>query len=351
MDNSPQHKRLLTKDVIFHILFWTVYVLFEYLANYFHLRPGDHWQYIQSTLISLPILMVPTYFIALYAVPKFLVNDKVFLFLFSIIVAGVFVLYARMHWLGLINWMDYDGYYKPPVSKILKNVIRDYSVVALAVCVYIIADWQRKKKLIQQLAEDKARIEIALLKSQLHPHFLFNTLNNIYSLAIKGSPKTADSILKLSSLLDYLVYQSNRDRISLRSEISLIEHYLELEKLRYGDALALQLFIENIGEEVTAPPLVLLPFVENCFKHGGKNEKGIFGITIDLKMEKGTLHFKVENTIHLDKANTIKNRTGIGLSNIKDRLAHHYPGRYSLNVKSESKYFAVALTIQMDENI
>lgn len=341
----------IIRTLILHVLFWAGYVLLEYLANYYHFRSGDHIPYIRSTLFSLPILMVPTYFIALYAVPKLLAKERILLFIMSIVVACVFVLYARIHWLGLINLIDYDGYFKPPISKVFKNVIRDYSLIALAVCIYIIADWRKKKKVIQQLAEDKARIEIALLKSQLHPHFLFNTLNNIYSLAIKGSDKTADSILKLSSLLDYLVYQTNRDRIALRSEIALLENYLELEKLRYGDSLKLQLNIENIRKELTAPPLILLPFVENCFKHGGKNSTGAFEILIDLKMESSTLIFKVVNSIHQDKTKNEKNRMGIGLSNIRDRLNHHYPNRYSLTINNQSDYFTIVLEIKLNEKV
>jgi LytS/YehU family sensor histidine kinase len=291
--------------------------------------------------------MVPTYFIALYMVPKFLAPDKILQFVIVLVLVALFVLYARIHWIGLINLMDFNEYYKAPVSKVLKNVIRDYSVIALAVCIYIIADWRAKKKVIQQLAEDKARIEIALLKSQLHPHFLFNTLNNIYSLAIKGSEKTADSILKLSSLLDYLVYQTNRDRIPIQSEIALIQNYLELEKLRYGDALQLQLNIQNLEETVTAPPLIILPFVENCFKHGGKNEHGIFEIRIDLKLQTDTLHFTVVNSIREERSDKDKNRVGIGLKNIRDRLNHHYPGKFTLDVKTQTEYFVVELLIEL----
>lgn len=331
--------------ILIHGVLWSLYVVLEFLANYFHISEGHEWTFLRSILMALPVLMVPTYFIALFAVPYFLQEKKHLWFILSILVAGIFVFFARMYWLEWVNYLESGRHFKMPVSKVLKNVIRDYSVVALAVCLYIIGDWRQKQVQNESLIKARAEAELKLLKGQLHPHFLFNTLNNIYSLALLQSEQTADSILKLTDLLDYLVYKAGKQEVLLSREVELLENYLELEKLRYGDKLELETEFKLDSGQQKIAPLMLLPFVENCFKHGraGKDKK--FKVSIKLQSTQEKLNFHVENT-KKEKSKHDERSGGVGLENIFKRLELLYPHKHLLEVDDTGEVFRVKLEIR-----
>jgi two-component system, LytTR family, sensor kinase len=337
-------KKVNYKEILIHILFWMVYVASEYFANLMHLHPGQSWRFIRSTLLSLPVMWVPAYFMALYAVPRFLKKGKWLWFVLSVLVVAGFVLLARIKWLELVQYLENDVFYSIPVNKVLKNVIRDYSIIALAVCIYIIGDYRKKQKLNEQLIKAKAETEIKLLKGQLHPHFLFNSLNNIYSLALMKSGLAADSILKLTELLDYLVYKANKEQVALSKEVELLRNYVDLEKLRYGKKLKIKMDIEVQNDSIKVAPLMLLPFAENCFKHGGIGQDGIFRIKMLLRVDDKKLDFQIENSKKKHKENSHTNG-GAGLLNIQKRLTLLYPDRHGLVVNDQPGWYGVRLEL------
>ncbi len=336
-------KNISIKEIGIHVLLWSVYVLLEYLANIIHLRPGKSLTFMWTTLLSLPVLMIPTYFIAWFAVPRFLQKKKILQFILCLAVAVIFIFFARIKWMELVNYINEGQYFKMPALKMLKNIIRDYSMVALAVCIYIIGDWRKKRQANEQLVKAKAEAELQLLKGQLQPHFLFNTLNNIYSLALQKSDLTADSILKLTELLDYLVYWANKEKVALSKEVDLLKSYLDLEKLRYGDKLKLNAEFSEISQKIKVSPLILLPFVENCFKHGGAGEKGIFWINLKLNVYEDNFIFNIENCKKKKKTNS-KNG-GVGLKNIQQRLTLIYPNKHQLEINDNEDFFSVRLKV------
>ncbi len=323
---------------LIHGVLWSLYVVLEFLANYFHISEGHEWTFLRSTLMSLPVLMIPTYFIALFAVPHFLQEKKHLWFILSILVAGIFVFFARMYWLEWVNYLESGRHFKMPVSKVLKNVIRDYSVVALAVCLYIIGDWRQKQVQNEALIKARAEAELKLLKGQLHPHFLFNTLNNIYSLALLQSEQTADSILKLTDLLDYLVYKAGQPEVLLSREVELLENYLELEKLRYGDKLELETTFKLEHAQQKIAPLLLLPFVENAFKHGRTGQDNKFKVSIHLQSTQEKLTFNIQNT-KKEIPNQSQQSGGVGLKNIHKRLELLYPQQHLLEIADKWRSF------------
>lgn len=314
------HYHINVKELGIHLLFWILYVASEYFANLVHKRPGEGLRFFQSTFLSLPALMLATYFIAGYVVPRYLKTSKWPLFILWILVVAAFVFFARIKLAELVNYWESNQYFKMPVDKMLKNIIRDYSIVALAVCIYIIGDYRKKQQLNEQLIKSKAEAEIKLLKGQLHPHFLFNSLNNIYSLALMKSDLTADSILKLTELLDYLVYRANMDKVALSKEVDLLQNYVDLEQLRYGEKLKIESDIDVLNGAVTVAPLILLPFAENCFKHGGVGPDGLFRIRIYLHADQKKLVFHLANSKKKNRENQPVSG-GVGLSNIRKRLA------------------------------
>lgn len=342
MGGISKHK---LKQIIYHVIFWILYVASEYIANAPHLRGMEHQLKIKTDILSLPLLLIPTYIIIGYGIPKLLRKNKIFLFSILIVASATFIIYGRVEWLEFVNYLRTGLEHDMPVGKVLKNVVRDYSVISLAICIHIIIDWREQRIVNDKLMKANKSLDIELLKNQLQPHFLFNTLNNIYSLSLKQSKKTPEGILKLSHLLEYLVYQSSESEVVFNEEIQLVTNYIELEKLRYGDHLQLDFKVDKLSDDIRTAPLILLPFVENCFKHGGKNEKGIFWITISIRSFDKGIYFFIKNS-KSTKAK-IKTQKGIGLQNIKDRLNLLYKDKYTLTIEDNSSFYEVKLHLKL----
>jgi len=338
-------KHINYKVVGVHLFLWGLYLLSEFLANLYHYPEGAYGQLLRDTLLSLPILMGATYLIAYFLVPRYLRRRKLWLFTGFTLLVAVVVFWSRVYWLAGINYLENGQFQTFPPSKILKNVIRDYSIIALGVCLKIIDDWYRKDRLARQLQRAKMEAELQLLRGQLHPHFLFNTLNNLYGLALRRSDRTAGGIHRLSQMLDYLLYSSKQETVSLQREIDFLKDYLALERLRYGDRLQVQLhFPENIPD-LSIAPLLFLPFVENAFKHGGKNREGRFQIEASLEVKKRRkLVFTLKNTVNPGSA-AAKKQGGIGLKNIRQRLDHLYPNRHSLYIEEKPDCFRMEMVL------
>ena len=342
-------KKGISSGLSLQITFWGVYVASEYLANAMHIPVGESWTFFRSTILILPALLLATYIIIRLGVPYFLKANRWIAFSILVVCIAVFLFYARIKWLMLIQYLDHHQVYRIPASKVLKNVIRDYATVALAVCIQIINDYRVNQRLNERLIKAKAEAEIKLLKGQLQPHFLFNSLNNIYSLALVQSKHTADSILMLTDLLDYLVYRANMDAVPLNQELQLLENYIGLEKLRYGDNLQLNMEVTGAGEGVVIAPLILLPFAENCFKHGGPGPDGYFSIHLELKASRTELTFLLRNS-KKEKPESAKVSGGVGLQNLQERLRLIYPNRHRLDISESVHSYQVWLQIKLDPN-
>jgi LytS/YehU family sensor histidine kinase len=184
--------------------------------------------------------------------------------------------------------------------------------------------------------------ELNFLKVQIQPHFFFNTLNNLYSLTLKKSDQAPEIVLKLSALMSYMLYESNTSKVPLSKEITYLLNYLDLEKLRFGQRLVVTFEMEGPIEEVNIPPMILILFLENSFKHGIKNNLHKIQIDILLKVEEGFLFFSVKNPVE-EKTST--GNTGIGLKNAKRRLELLYGNNYCLDLLEKQNEFIVSLKI------
>jgi LytS/YehU family sensor histidine kinase len=187
--------------------------------------------------------------------------------------------------------------------------------------------------------------ELSFLKSQIHPHFLFNTLNNLYALTLIKSEKTSDVVLKLSGLLDYMIYKSNEDFVLLSKELEILKNYIELEEIRYNNRLDLEYNL--IGEPGVnkIAPLILLPFIENSFKHGASNDRANPKMKIRVEVEVDCLLLLVENSTLGKQQKDESLSEGIGLKNVRRRLELIYPDAHQLHVKKGDDYFKVELKV------
>ncbi|MEO3406777.1 sensor histidine kinase [Mucilaginibacter sp. CAU 1740] len=215
-------------------------------------------------------------------------------------------------------------------------------VIGLGIAVSTVQKWQLTEQMVIRAEAEKAHAELSFLKAQINPHFLFNTLNNIYALSVTDSEHTSESIMKLSNIMRYVTDEVTEDFVLLQSEIDCIVDYIDLQKLRLGKKTELTVnFSGDIGLQ-KVPPLVIMTFIENVFKYGvSKHEASVIRINIDVKDNK--ILFLCENTIFDNRPTS--NRKGIGISNTRQRLQHIYPGKHSLNISSENNMYRVELEV------
>jgi sensor histidine kinase YesM len=226
-----------------------------------------------------------------------------------------------------------------------RQVLFNYpTVVGFALAIKLLKNWWLKQKEAAQVAREKINAELQLLKAQVHPHFLFNTLNNIYSFIINDSPAAPEAIRKLSGLLRYIIYECNQPLVKLEKELRMIKGYIDLEKIRYGESFNMNLQIRGNANHKMISPLLLIPFLENSFKHGASQMLTHPWVNLDIIIEEQDLHFNLSNS----KPTWAGEKTitkGLGLRNVKKRLAILYPGMHELNIIDDMMSFSVSLKV------
>lgn len=340
---------------LLHILFWSGLLLYD--GFIWGMVDGVYSERFVSSLIELPLKITATYFTLYILIDKFLVEKKytAFLFLLVLSMAGFGIILRAISYYIIYPIYYPDGLKMPLffLPKILISIFVTYSLVAIVASFHLIKHYykhQQAAQLLQQTAEqlekEKLAAELKLLKSQINPHFLFNTLNNLYVLTLNNSEKAPEMVHKLSQLMSYMLYDSNQSEVPLEKEIQYIKNYIDLEKVRYGERLEVTLGIYEKIEGITVAPLLILPFVENSFKHGASNQLNNGWIHIDFGVQEKMLVIKVENSkpdFHPENKIT----SGIGLDNVKKRLNHLYPNRYSLQLFDEQDTYLSVLKLSL----
>jgi LytS/YehU family sensor histidine kinase len=208
-----------------------------------------------------------------------------------------------------------------------------------------IKNWYLKQRENVVLIQENTNAELQLLKAQIHPHFLFNTLNNIYSYTITKSPDAAALVQKLTDTLHYMITDCDVALIPLEKELKMISDYMELEKVRYGNQLRMQTEIQGDFVGKLIAPLLLIPFVENSFKHGTSKILGEPWVNLGITVKEDTLFFELVN--NKPKQATLYQKRGIGLNNVQKRLGLIYPGKYNLTIRQTSEIFEVKLSLPL----
>jgi LytS/YehU family sensor histidine kinase len=220
-------------------------------------------------------------------------------------------------------------------------------IIAAAVTIKLLKRWWLKKKESQQLEREKINAELQLLKAQIHPGFLFNTLNNIYVYALAGSPRASEMLLKLSNLLSYMLYECDRPLVPLKKEIEMMKEYMALEKIRMDDSLEMDILVKGETCNKFIAPFLLLPFIENSFKHCAAMPEKCW-ISLEIKVEDNIYLVKLINGIPPELIHQ-PDLYGNGLVNVQKRLVLLYPNRHELKMNAEEEVFLVNLKIQLDE--
>lgn len=342
-----------------HLLFWIVYVLFKAYLNLtanvtnFELLPEVSWSVVFQHLtlqLTYLIVQVPFVYAVLYLLSKSLsgkvMPGKVAVLLFAIFAIGSVAMSFVNHYLILPYILHYTGT-EFSVFSIGSLVYHAFSLAFIAglASTFKLIRWQfqsRERELL--LNKQKVDAELKYLKGQVNPHFLFNTLNNIYGLARKKSDATAESVLRLSKLMRFMLFDASEPRIQLGAELKLIEDYIALERLRYGDQVNIAFVhdVDNPNQEIA--PLLLIHFVENAFKHGVSESTSESFVTIDIQLKKNVLRARIKNSIPEGVKETTKE--SIGMENIKRQLELLYPS-HTLEIEKNHQSFLVTLTIPL----
>ncbi len=347
-----KHRRILL-----HIAFWLAYGLYDgYLnaplsgSSYAHLSFGERMLLgYTAELLVLAFKIPTTYFVLYYLVPRYFRSKNLLILLISLVsvtVAATFL--SQLLWIHVIYPHIYEVSSPEPVATFARKLFRflwSSIDILLLLSVASALKFFRLRQMAaereRQLVEEKLQSELNFLRAQTNPHFLFNTLNNLYHLARKRSEDTPDAILKLSDLLRFMLYECTTPRIRISQEVKVIRDYLELERLRYGDRLRADFQVNMDNEDQPIAPLLLLPFVENAFKHGASESRGETWVRIDLTVKNGSVLFQVENPKDAGKADIAE---GIGLKNVKRQLELIYPG-HELRLDNQGDRFVVRLKI------
>lgn len=340
MQKTPRHRRLsriFKSDLGLYLLFWLFIFGFIVLTTGSKEGPVSLATKLIYGLRVLVQVIIPVY-IHLYLLEKFFYRRRYGLYFILLVATILGFGYVNSH---LVKWIFGEK------ADWHTTAIIIFFMIALSSVLKIMRDSTRQRFLLQEIQAKQVETELDLLKAQIHPHFLFNTLNNLFGMARKGDAGTADGIARLSHLMRYMIYDSSVDRIELDREIDQIQRLIELHKLRFAeeDDIAIDFKIEGHTGDILIPPMLLIPFVENAFKHGISLKQPSF-VRMVIAVRAGSLYFSVENSIHPTTRAEEEPAAGVGLQNVKRRLDLLYPDSHELAVRMTDTSYVVELRVE-----
>ncbi|HEY6901000.1 MAG TPA: histidine kinase [Puia sp.] len=333
--------------IAMHVLIWALLLVIPYISTdqvFNSLAPASDTKYLLLCFTLSAVLLLTFYFNYLFLIPRYLLTKKYWLY-FSFLLLTISTVLSLSG--VLFFFSDFNPKVLAQINPTIEKIIPVIIINALSLWLLSIVSsilWTVYNRL-KQTESEKLSAQIASLKSQINPHFLFNTLNNIYATAIDTSPKTADMIDKLSEMMRYTMKDTQQDFVLLEDELNYISNFIELQELRLDRSVRLEYTsLENIPSFRIAP-MLLVPFIENAFKHGVNSEQKS-RIKIELTMDKNELQLRVTNN-KVNIQREISERSGLGIANTKHRLNLIYPSRHLLTINDTEKEFFVSLYINL----
>jgi len=342
---KTQLYRLVTNRIAQHAAFWVIILLLLTIAE--GTRKG-FLVTLSNELINVFFYAAIIYFNLFYLIPNYLTKKRFFtyaalLILSAIIITPlkVLVLYFKLSSMPLAQ------------NELLRNLnwyfLVTFLIAGLSTIIKIISDWTRQLRERQALETQTMQSELRFLKSQVNPHFLFNTLNNLYALTLKKDEKAPEIVIKLSEMMRYMLYECNEKRVPLQKEVNYIKNYLELEKLRQGKNVDINFELKGQIRDQQIAPLLFITFLENSFKHGLSNQIDQGFVNIHLEAYDDWVRFYIENSKpEAAPAQVHKRSGGIGLVNVHRRLNLLYPDRHELKIYDNPNTYAVDLKLYLE---
>ncbi len=349
------------KRLLLHLTFWLVYfsvIIFNelYLSSSFLQDPSVNWLYkaFLSQVLLLAVKIGAVYYVIYSLIPRWInAGKKIKLAVEGLIVFSILLIIYR----GMMHFIIWPFIYGEPgkihalsmVARYLYSLLDIMQVVGIAAAVKLFRLRLAAIKNEKNLQQEKFTAELLHLKAQINPHFLFNSLNSIFSLSRSQSEQTPDMILKLSNILRYMLYESEKRTTTLQDELKIINDYIELQLMRYGKKVKVNKEIQCDLATAQIAPLLLLPLIENAFKHGISSEDEISVIDFKLTVKNNILEVNTKNMVATNSVNSGR-KEGIGLANIKRQLELLYK-EYSLNYFEKENYFIVDLNIKLNSYV
>lgn len=339
-------RRIITRYKLHHIGLWLLLLLgwhFFRMEDYDKYWPGKGWW---ISIVKVSHLAMLVYLTNYLLIPQLLYKKKyllfgigflVLVFIFSII--KLYVEFSIMNIPFSVIWDDLK-------ERAYDNIIPHLLLVSTGAAFKLILDYARAQRRLGEMAKEKAETELNFLKSQINPHFLFNSLNSIYFLIDKKNTDARQALLQFSDMLRYQLYDCNASTIAIEKEVRFLEDYIRLQKLRKDQQYEVAVNIGNNVNGFSITPLLLVPLVENAFKHISHHHEAKNFVHVELKRQNGTFSFIVENSKD-DHQRVTEPAGGIGLANVKRRLELLYPGKHELNIANSETKFTVALNIHL----
>lgn len=332
-----------------HFLFWGLYFLLNFLrwGAYFN----DYEYSLKSNVIEFALHIPLVYFNLFVLVPRYVLTAKYYKYTSALFLSliAVYLLKTGMTYFIISEniWPEANREYKPfEINHIVAVCIGELYVLAMASSIYLTLTWLNERDRNRALRENQLKIKLKNLKNQIQPHFFFNTLNNLYALSLESSDKVPDVILKLSKLMEYVLYDVKGTKfVPLIKEIEYIQNYIEIEKLRFVN-VEVTMNIHSKIEGVKVPPLLIISLLENAFKHGGYNNNKL-KIRLNFKVVDNFLHFEIINNFVLTHSVNYNNK-GIGLTNTKKRLKLIFKHNYFLKQDLKFNYYIIQLQIPVN---
>lgn len=338
--------RFFNKKTLIYTAYWILVTGFFLYEKKYLLYKANMPYFLACVSVRVILLMVIAYLNLHIFLPKYLIKKRYGAYAAAILLSVMAYLIIQ----SLYDWYLY-GYIFGPLYRsnmyesLYYNFFSTLWYLGLMLSLKLSIDWYSQQLLIQRITVEKLNAEVDFLRAQVNPHFLFNILNNLYALTLKKSEQAPDVVLKLSSMMEYMLYDSNDDKVLLDKELEYLQNYVALERLRFGNEALITFNIANVPSGLTIAPLLLLPLVENAFKHGLSRQTANSELNIDIAFNDIVLTVKVENTRPLAPAEPLKG--GIGLSNLRKRLALLYRGKHDLQLKDEPDRFSALLIIEL----
>ncbi|HEV8283638.1 MAG TPA: histidine kinase [Chitinophagaceae bacterium] len=330
-----------------HIIGWCLLLLMPYITTYEHIKffaPNTNGiSFLPIILVSI-INIIIFYINYFYLIPRFLFAKKYlnysFLLFSCLVLSFVFAFLIFK-----ITGSDPERLEATnPLLRFVRHTAKGYTFQMLVVSLVTSLALAYSNRL-KQIEQEKLSAQIASLKSQINPHFLFNTLNNIYATALDTSPKSADMVDKLSEMMRYTMKETQKDFVMLEDEINYINNYIELQKIRLDKSVKIEYYNSIDFVSLQIAPMLLIPFIENAFKHGVNSEQKSH-IKINIELQKNELHLFVSNNKVSTQQETIE-QSGLGIENTKNRLELIYPNKHLLTIDESDKHFEVSLHINL----
>jgi len=353
----PSFKKLaglISGKGIFHLVLWIIFGL--YLIIISNDSPFS-WFNISNVIIALVFFAFYVYFNAFYLIPNFLKQRSVVTYFLLFFTSALILTPLR----SLVYYLRFWG-----MADLQNEVLSSQWFTFLSFLIVggvtttakIVINWVEDQRRMRELEKENLQSELKFLRSQINPHFLFNTLNSLYALTLKKSDLAPEMLIRLSEIMRYMLYDCNEPKVLLEKEVKFMGNYVELERLRYGEDVIIKFNLEGEIQDQKIAPLLFIPFFENAFKHGLSNRIGQGWISISFLFQEEMVTLLIENSVpeekdqHMwvQKSKSKSDSSGIGLENIKRRLNLLYPDEHTLDIEKSPKQFKITLTINLSSD-